>query len=129
MSQSNYDTAKFFTKDLLVIEMRKTQILMNKCVYLGLSILNLSKTIMYEFWYNLVKPNNGENTKLCYTDTAIFIVIVHVKIVDIYKDIAENVETRFDTSHFKLDRTLLNGKNKKLMKDELGGQILKDFND
>ena len=79
--------------------MRKTQILMNKPVYLGLSILDLSKTVIYEFWYDYVKPKYGENAKLCYMDTDSF--IVHVKTDDIYKDIAEDVETRFDTSNYE----------------------------
>ena len=87
--------------------MRKTQTLMNKPVYLGLSILDLSKTVMYEFWYDYVKPKYGENAKLCYMDTDSF--IVHVKTDDIYKDIAEDVETRFDASNFGLDRSLPKG--------------------
>ena len=93
--------------------MRKTQILMNKPVYLGLSILDLSKTLMYEFWYGCVKPKYGENAKLCYMDTDSF--IVHVKTDDIYKDIAEAVEARFDTSSFQIDRPLPKGTNKKLI--------------
>ena len=93
--------------------MRKTQILMNKPVYLGLSILDLSKTVMYEFWYDYVKPKYGENAKLCYMDTDSF--IVHVKTDDIYKDIAEDVETIFDTSNFEIDRPLPIGKNKKVI--------------
>ena len=108
--------------------MRKTQILMNKPVYLGLSILDLNKIVMYEFWYDYVKPKYGENAKLCCMDTDSF--IVHVKTDDIYKDIAGNVELRFDTSNFQIDSPLLKGKNKKvngLMKDELGGQIMKEF--
>ena len=108
--------------------MRKTQILMNKPVYLGLSILDLNKIVMYEFWYDYVKPKYGENAKLCYMDTDSF--IVHVETDDIYKDIAGNVELRFDTSNFQIDSPLLKGKNKKvngLMKDELGGQIMKEF--
>ena len=59
-------TTKFFTENLLEIEMRKNQIVMNKPVYLGLSILDLSKTIMYEFWYDYVNPKYDENTRLCY---------------------------------------------------------------
>ena len=82
--------------------MRKTQILMNKLVYLGFSILDLAKTVMCEFWYDHVKTKHGENAKLCYMDTDSF--IVHVKTHDIYKDIAEDVETRFDTSNFEIDR-------------------------
>ena len=108
--------------------MRKTQILMNKPLYIGSAILDLSKTVMYEFWYDYVKPNYGENGKLCYLNTDSF--IVHVKTDDIYKHIAEDVETRFDTSNFEIDRPLPKEKNKNvigLMKDELGGQIMKEF--
>ena len=89
--------------------MRKTQILMNKPVYLGLSILDLSKTIKYEFWYDYVKPKYCENAILCYMDTDS--IIVQVKTYDIYIDIAKDVETRFDTSNFELDRPLPKGKN------------------
>ena len=84
--------------------MSKTELLMNKPMYLGLSILELSKILMYEFWYDYVKPKYGENAKLCYMDTDSF--IVHVKTDDIYKDIAEDVETRFDTSNYEIDRPL-----------------------
>ena len=80
---------------MLAIEMKKTEILMNKPVYLGLSILALSKILMYEFWYDYVKLKYGEKAKLCYMDTDSF--IVYIKTDDIYKGIAEDVETRFDT--------------------------------
>ena len=108
--------------------MRKTQILMNKPIYLGLSILDESKTVMYEFWYEYVKPIYGENAKRCYMHTESF--IVHVKTDGIYKDIAEDVEIRFGTSNVEIDRPLPKGKSKKvivLLKDELGGQIMKEF--
>ena len=59
---------------------------MNKPVYLGLSILELSKILIYEFWYDYVEPNYGEKAKLCYMDTDSF--IVYIKTDDIYKDIA-----------------------------------------
>ena len=111
VSEPNYHTTKFFIENLLAIEMRKTQILMNKPVYLGLSKLDLSKAVMYEFWYDYVKPNYDEIAKLCYIDTDSF--IVHVKTDDIYKYIAEDVEARFDTSNFEIDRPLPKGKNKK----------------
>ena len=126
--EPNYHTTKFFTEYLLAIEMRKTQILLNKPVYLGLSILDLSKTVMYEFWYDSVKPKYVENEKLCYINTGS--LILHVKTDNIYKDISEDVETRFDTSNFEIDRLLPKGKNKKvigLIKDELGRQIMKEF--
>ena len=113
VSEPNYHTTKIFTEHLLAIEIKKTQITMNKPAYSGLSILDLSKTVIYEFWYDYVKPKYGENAKLCYMDRERF--IVHVKTDDIYKDIAEDVETRFDTSNFETDKPLPKGKNKKVI--------------
>ena len=101
---------------------------MNKPVYLRLSILDLSKTVLYEFWYDYIKPKYAENAKCSYMDTDSF--IVHVKTGDIYKNITGGVEKRFETSCYELDRPLHKIKNKKvigLMKDELGGQIMKKF--
>ena len=100
---------------------------MNKAVYLGLSKLDLSRTVMYEFWYDYVKLKYGEKAKLCYMGTDSF--IVHVK-HDIYKDIAEDVETRFGSSNYELDKPVLKGQNKKvigLMEVKLGRKILKEF--
>ena len=97
----------------------------NKPVYLGLSTLGLSKTAMYEFWYDYIKPKYGENTKL-YTDS----FIVQVKTDDIYKDSTKDVEKRFDTLNYEIGRSVPKGRNKKLiglMEDELGGQILREF--
>ena len=107
ISEPNYHTTKLFTVKILAMEMRKTQILMNKPVYLNLLLLNLSKTVMYEFWYDYVKSKYGENAKVCNRNTDSS--IVHVKADDVYKDIAEDVETRFDTSNFELDRPLPKG--------------------
>ena len=84
---------------------------MNKPVCLGFSILYLSEILMFEFWYDYVKPKYGKKTKLCYMDTDSF--IVYIKRDDIYKDIEEDVETKFDTSDYELDRPLLKGKNEK----------------
>ena len=81
--------------------MKKTEILMNKAVHLGLSILKVSEILMYEFWYNYVKPKYDEKAKLCYVDTGSF--IVYIKRDDIYRDIKKDVEIRFDTSNYKLD--------------------------
>ena len=128
VSEPNYHTTKFFTEHLLAIEMKKMQIIMNKPVCFGHSVLELSKILMYEFWYDHIKPKYGEKAKLCYMDTDSF--IVHIKANDIYKDIAEDMETRFDTSNYKLDRPLSKGKNKKaigLMKDEFGEKIMTKF--
>ena len=66
---------KFFSENILSIEIKKSWALMNKYVYLGLSILKLSKTLMYEFWYDYVKRKYGEKLKLCYIDTDRFYCI------------------------------------------------------
>ena len=108
--------------------MRKTKVKMNKPVYLGMSILEISKTLMYEFWYDYIKPKYDDNLKLCYMDTDSF--IVHIKTEDFYEDIANDVEKRFDTSNYEVNRPLPTRKNKKvigLRKDELGGEIATKF--
>ena len=102
--EPNYPTAKFLMEHLLATEMRKTHIFMSKPVYLGLSLLDLSKTVMHKFWYDYVKSKYGENEKLCYMDADSF--TVHEKTEDIYKDIAEDVETRFEIPNFELERPL-----------------------
>ena len=111
MFEPNYHTKKIFTENLKAIEMKKNEILINKPVYLGLSILELSNISMYEFWCDYVKPKYDEKAKLCYTDTDSF--IVYKKTDDLHKDIAEDTETRFDTSNYRLDRLLLKGKKSK----------------
>ena len=89
VSDPNCHIEKSFTEDLLAIEMKKTEILMNKPVYLRLSILELSKILMYECWYDYVKPKYGEKINLCYKDTDSF--IVYIKTDVIYKSITEDV--------------------------------------
>ena len=81
VSKPNYHTTKIFSENLLAIEKEKTQIIINKAVYLGLSILELSKILMHEFWYDYVKLKYDEKAKLCYMDTDRF--IVYIKIDDI----------------------------------------------
>ena len=91
----NYYATKIYLKNLLATEMQRTQILMNRAVYFDLSILEMSKTVMYEFWYDYVKPKYGEKAELCYMDTGSFKVCIKTK--DIYVEITKDVETRFDT--------------------------------
>ena len=87
VSEPNYHTTKWFLEKLLAIEIKKTKLKMNKPIYLGLSILEISKTLMYEFWYDYIKAKYGDNVKLCYVDTDSF--IMHIKTEDFYKDIAD----------------------------------------
>ena len=123
-----YHNTKFLTETFLAIEMKKTQILMNKRVCLVLSILELRNAVMYEFWFDYVKPKYVEKAKLCYMDTNCF--NVYIKTNNVYKDIAEDVETRFDTSNYEQNRPLPKGKNTKVisvMKDGSRGKIMKEF--
>ena len=98
MSERNHHTTKWFSENLLAIEMKKAKVKMNMPVYLGFSILEISKTLMYELWYDYIKPKCGDNVKLCSMDTDSF--IMHIKTEDFYKDIADDVEKRFNTSNY-----------------------------
>ena len=86
---------------------------MNKLIYLGMSILDISKTLMHEFWYDSIKPKYQDKAKLRYMDTGSF--IIYIKTEDFYKDIANNVKNWFDTSNYDENdtRPLPIGKNKK----------------
>ena len=101
-SESNYHSTKYISKDLLIMEMKKVEVKMNKPVYLGQAILDISKTLMYKFWYKSIKPKYGDNARLCYMDPDSF--IINIKTEDFYKDIANDVERWFDTSNYdKID--------------------------
>ena len=125
----NFKGGVLMGADLMSCEMGKVKVKMNKLVYLGQAILDLSKTIMYEFHYDYMKRKyNEKSLKLLYMDTDS--LVYDIKTEEFYKDIAEDVETRFDTSGYEPNRPLPIGKNKKvieLMKDELGGKIMKEF--
>ena len=128
VSETNYHTMNYISEDLSIIEMNKTKVKMNKPMYLGLSILDISKILMYEFWYDYMKPKYKNKVKLCYMDTDS--LIMNIKTNDFYKNISYDVEKRFDTSNYEENRPLPIGKNKKvigLIKDELGGEIITEF--
>ena len=119
---------KLIDNNLAIIEMRKVKVKMNKPIYLESSILDISKIIMYEFWYGYVKIKYEDKARLCYTDTDRF--VVNIKTKGFYKDISQDVNKRFDTSNYTFDRPLPTGVNKKvigLMKDELSGDIITGF--
>ena len=130
VSEPNYHTTKRFSENLLAMEMKKTKVKMNKHVYLGMPILDISKTLMYKFWYDYIKPKYEDRAKLCYTDTDSF--IIHIITEDFFVDISDDVERWFHTSNYDENdkRPLPKGKNKKLIglfKYELGGKIIKEF--
>ena len=129
VSAPNYYATELFTEHLLAIQMKKTEIFKNKPLYLELSILELSKILMCEFWYDYVKLKHHEKANLRYTDTDSF--IVYLTKDDIYKeDVIVNVETRLDTLDYELDKPLPKWKNIKevrLMKYELGAKSMIKF--
>ena len=94
----NFKGGEKFSENLMAAEMSKTKIKMNKPVYLGQVILDLSKLVMYEFHYEYIQPKYGHKAKLLYMDTDSF--VYHIKTHDFYRDIADDVEARFDTSGY-----------------------------
>ena len=127
----NFKSGVLFGENLMDCEMGKIKVVMNKLVYLGKAILDLSKIIMYEFHYHYMVSKYGlDKLKLCYMDTDS--LICNIKTEDFYADIVDDVEEMFDTSGYdkKDARPLPIGKNKKvigLIKDELGGKIMTKF--
>ena len=126
----NFKSRMLYGPNLMGCEIGKMVLKMNKAVYIGQAILDLSKTIMYEFHYDYMVPKYGDRLALCYMDTNSF--IYSIKTEDFYKDITDDVRSRLDMNNYRPDdsRPLLVGCNKKvigLMKDELGGEIMSEF--
>ena len=128
MTKPNFKSGMLFGENLMGCEMGRTKVIMNKLVYLGQAILDLSKTIMYEFHYDYMIPKYGDNLKLCYMDTNSFVYDIRTE--DLYADVVNDVIDKFDTSNYGVVRPLPIGKNKNvigMMKDELGGKIMTEF--
>ena len=126
--KSNFKSGVLFGENLMGCEMGRIEVVMNKPVYLGQVMLDLSKIVMYEFHYDYMKPKYGNDLKLCYMDTDL--LVYHIKTKDFYEDIAKDVRDRFNTSGYCKDKPLPIGLNKKvikLMKDELGRAIMTEF--
>ena len=128
VTESNHHTTN--SENWLAIEMKKTNVKMNKPIYLGMSIFDISKTLPYKFWYDYFKPKYGNKSKLCYTDTDSF--MINIISEDFFEDISNDVEAWYDTSSYDENdkRPLPISKNEKiigLFKDELGGRIMKEF--
>ena len=129
-AKPNYGSRKIFNENLISVHMKKTSLTMNKPVYLGMSILDLSKTIMYDFHYKYIKPKYGSKAKLLFTDTDSFLYEIETE--DFYKDIAGDVKDRFDTSDYPEGHPsgIPTGINKKVLgmfKDEAAGKSIKEF--
>ena len=130
IAKPNYKSYKIFSENLISVHMKKTSLIMNKPIYLGACILDLSKTLMYDFHYKYIKPKYGNKVKLLFTDTDS--LMYEIETEDFYKDISEDVKDRFDTSDYPDNHPsgIPTGINKKVLgmfKDEAGGKIIKEF--
>ena len=130
IAKPNFVNRKIFSENLKSVHMKKTNLTMNKPVYLGMCILDLSKTVMYEFHYNYIKEKYGDKAKLLFTDTDS--LMYEIETEDFYKDISGDVKDRFDTSDYPENHPsgIPTGINKKMLgmfKDEAGGKIIKEF--
>ena len=129
IAKPNFKSCKIFNENLISVHIKKTSLVMNKPVYLGACILDLSKTIMYDFHYNYIKPMYGDKAKL-FTDTDS--LMYEIETEDFFKDISGDVKDRFDTSDYPENHPsgIPTGINKKVLgmfKDEAAGKIIKEF--
>ena len=129
-AKPNFKHIKIFNEELVAVHMKKTVLTMDKPIYLGMSILDLSKTVMYEFHYEYIKPKYGDKAKLLFTDTDS--LMYEIETEDFFKDISGDVKDRFDTSNFPSDHPsgIPIGCNNKMLgkfKDEAGGKIIEEF--
>ena len=130
VAKPNFRSRKIFSENLVSVHMKKTSLTMNKPVYLGMCILELSKIIMFDFHYNYIKSKYGDKAKLLFTDTDS--LMYEIETEDFYKDISGDVKDRFDTSDYPENHPsgIPTGINKKvlgMMKDEAAGKIIKEF--
>ena len=113
VSEPNYHSHKNFSEHLMAIEIKKAKVKMIKPIYLGMSLLDISKTLMYDFWYDCIKLKYEDRSKLCYADTDSF--VIHIRTEHFLENISEDVvDERFDTSNYDENgkRLLPIGKNK-----------------
>lgn len=129
IAKPNFHSSTVFSENLVAIQMKPSQVILNKPIHIGFAVLELSKSHMYDFHYSVMKPFYGNRIELCYTDTDSF--IYDVKTEDFYKDFKINFIKYFDTSnyepHNEFGLPILNKKVPGLFKDEMGGKIIKEF--
>ena len=130
VAKPNFRSRKIFSENLVSVHMKQTSLTMNKPVYLGMCILDLSKTVMFDFHYNYIKPKYANKAKLLFTDTDS--LLYEIETEDFYKDISRDVRNRFDTSDYPQNHPsgIPTGINKKvlgMMKDEAAGKNIKEF--
>ena len=127
VAKPTFARQEIFNPFLVGIQNHKEKVLLNKPIYVGMAVLDLSKWLMYDFYYNHLKKTNGDNIRLLYTDTDS--VIIHVTTDDISADMQDNISD-YDTSNYPADHPLFSTANKKVIgkfKDELGGKVMTEF--
>uniref|UniRef100_A0A1B6JA38 DNA-directed DNA polymerase n=3 Tax=Homalodisca liturata TaxID=320908 RepID=A0A1B6JA38_9HEMI len=128
VSKPNFKSRTIFTENLVAVHFSKKKLLLNKPIYVGMSILDISKTLMYDFHYNVMKEKYGSNIKMVYTDTDSLIYDITTK--NFYEDM-KHIIGLFDTSDYPNPNQYgLPHVNKKVlgkMKDELNGRIMREF--
>ena len=129
-SRPNFDRCTIFDSNLIAVHMKKTEVYFNKPVYVGQSILDLSKTLMFDFHYNYIKKKYGKKAELLFTDTDS--LMYEIKTKDFYKDISPDIITKFDTSDYNPNHKsgIPTGINKKVIgmfKDEVSGKQITHF--
>ena len=128
MNKPNFEGRTIFTPNLVAIHMGKKRVPMYKPKYLGMAILDISKTLMYEFHYGYMKPKYGDRIKLLFTDTDSFMYLIETE--DFYEDILQNIHEWFDTSNYSKDHFIYSDEQKMVIgmfKDEEGGKIISEF--
>ena len=129
-NKPNFERATIFDKNLIAVHMKKTEVYFNKPVYVGQAILDLSKTLMFDFHYNYIKKKYKNRAELMFTDTDSF--LYHIRTDDFYKDISSDIQDKFDTSDYPPNHEsgIQTGVNKKVIgmfKDEVAGKQITHF--
>jgi hypothetical protein len=122
-----YARASIFDDDLAAVQMRKSRLVLNRPIYVGMSILDLSKSLMYDFYYNQMKAQYGDRAELLYTDTDS--LLLEIQMEDVYSDMSEH-QSLYDTSEYPEDHPLHSKVNKKVlgkMKDECAGRVIEEY--
>lgn len=124
-----FHNASVFSENLVAIQMKPSRVILNKPIYIGFTVLELSKSHMYDFHYSIIKPFYGNQIELCYTDTDS--LVYHVQKRNPYIDFKQNFLEYFDTSNYEVnnefDLPIINKKVPGLFKDEMGGKIIEEF--
>ena len=129
-SKPNLERSTIFDENLIACHMKKTEVYFNKPIYVGQAILDLSKTLMFDFHYNYIRDKFGDKAELLFTDTDSLMYLIQTE--DFYQDINTGIKRKFDTSDFpeKHPSGIKTGINKKVIgkfKDEVGGKQITHF--